>query len=350
MSIKKAFDIIFRDLRDVEKILIEMAAKYKKTVMAGRTHGQHALPITFGFKSAIWASEVRRSINRMKECRERVFVGQMSGAVGTMAGFGDSALDVCNETIKKIGLNIPDISWQSSRDRIIEIVSIMSIIATTLGKISHEITTLQKTEFSEIAEGFTEGKVGSSTMPHKRNPGLAEAITTLSKIAKSNMELAYESMFTEHERDGALWKIEWYCVSQNIITAGTAVAKAKTLLKNLVVFENKMRENLDLLKGLILSEPLMMALGEKIGKQKAHEVIYQISMKTFEQGVSFKEMLLKDNLVRDNFNSDEISSYLDPGAYTGKCDYFVDKVVSEIEVARKEEEKTNRDNVTGIKY
>jgi adenylosuccinate lyase len=337
LSIKDAFELIYNDLRDVEEILLDLASKYRDTVMAGRTHGQQALPITFGFKCAIWVSEIRRNIERMKECRERAMVGQMNGAVGSMAGFGEKALDVSNGTIEKLGLKIPDIVWASSRDRIIEVTSIMSITAATLGKISHEITTLQKTEFSELAEGFVEGMVGSSTMPHKRNPGLSEAITTLSRIAKANMELAYESMFTEHERDGALWKIEWYCVSQNIISAGTAVAKSKKLLKNLVVFDKKMRENLDILKGLMLSEPLMLALGDKIGKQTAHEIVYEISMKTFEENREFKDMLMENGLIKEKFTEEEIASYLDPEGYTGKCGYFVDNVTSKIKELRKKE-------------
>jgi adenylosuccinate lyase len=327
LSIKDAFELIYNDLRDVEKALLNLAEKHRNTVMAGRTHGQQALPITFGYKAAIWASEVRRNIQRMKECRDRVLVGQICGAVGTMAGFGNEyPIEVSNGTIEKLGLNIPDISWQSSRDRMIEIVNVMAITSSTLGKIAHEITTLQKTEFSEVAEGFVKGMVGSSTMPHKRNPGLSEAITTLAKISKSNMLLSYESMFTEHERDGALWKVEWISVVQNIIVSGAAVAKSKKLLTNLVVFEDKMRENLDILKGLMLSEPLMLALGERIGKQTAHELVYEISMETFEQSAYFKDKLLENSIIKENFTIEEIEGYLDPTKYTGMSQYFTDKV------------------------
>lgn len=337
LSIKEAFEVVYRDLRDVELILLGIIEKHRDTVMAGRTHGQQALPITFGYKAAIWASEVRRHIQRMKDCKERVLVGQLSGAVGTMAGFGGTAFEVSDRTIKRLGLNVPDICWQSSRDRIIEIVSVMSMIAATLGKISHEITTLQKTEFSELAEGFEMGMVGSSTMPHKRNPGLSEAITTLAKISKSNMSLAYESMYTEHERDGALWKVEWLSVAQNIIVSGTAAAKTKKLLTNLVVFEKKMRANLDILKGLMLSEPLMMVLGEKIGKQTAHEVIYEISMETFEQDAYFKDKLLENDIIKENMTEEEIDCLLDPAKYTGQSQYFADKVRKDIQKLREQD-------------
>ncbi|KUO71563.1 MAG: adenylosuccinate lyase [Clostridia bacterium BRH_c25] len=339
LSIKSAFKTIYNDLRDVEEVLLKLIDEHRDTVMAGRTHGQQALPITFGFKVAVWASEIRRHIERIKECKDRALVGQMSGAVGTMAGFGYRAVEVSNKTIERLGLNIPEISWQSSRDLPIEIVSVLALAAATLGKISHEVTTLQKTEFSELAEGFVKGMVGSSTMPHKRNPGLSEGITTISKIAKSNLLLAYESMYQEHERDGALWKVEWYSVNQSIIASGTAIAKSKKLLGNLVVNKEKMRKNLEMLKGLMLSEPLMLALGEKIGKQTAHEIIYEISMETFEQDVMFKDKLLENNIVAQNLTLEEVGKLLDPSEYTGESKYFADQVAKNIRAKREAEEE-----------
>lgn len=334
MSIKRAYDVIYQDLLDIEVILMNMIIDHRDTLMIGRTHGQHALPITFGFKVASWAGEVRRHIERMEEARERVLVGEICGAVGSMAGFNEHALEVSNKTIEKVGLNVPDIAWQSSRDRIVEITNILALACASFGKIANEIVNSQKTEMSELAEGFTKGQVGSSTMPHKRNPGLSEGIVTLSKVVKSSAYLTYESMYSEHERDGALWKIEWLSVGETMITAGGVIAKSKKLLENLVVFEDKMRSNVNMLKGLILSEPLMLALGEKLGKQTAHEIIYEISMETFEQDEEFAEMLLKNENVKNNFTRDEIKNILDPAGYLGQCGYFCDKVVNIIKEAR----------------
>ncbi len=334
MSIKRGFDVIYNDLRDVEQAILDLIDRHADTIMAGRTHGQHAIPITFGYKAAVWGSEVRRNIERMKDCRKRCFVGQLSGAVGTMAGFGQRAVEVSSQSIKKIGLDIPDIAWHASRDRVVEIVSVLAMISATLGKIGNEVYNLQKTEVSELAEGFVEGAVGSSTMPHKRNPTIPEALHNLGRLVKASMEATYESMFSEHERDGALWKVEWKSANEVVIMTGAAVAKAKKLLSNLTVNETRMRKNLDVLKGLMMSEPLMLALGEKVGKQTAHEIIYEISMEAFEQDAPFLEKLLENKTVRDNLSREELEKILDPAGYTGQSAYFARKVSAAIKAAR----------------
>lgn len=334
MSIKKGFEVIYNDLRDVEQAILDLIDRYADTIMAGRTHGQQAIPITFGYKTAVWGSEVRRNIERMKDCRKRCFVGQLSGAVGTMAGFGDRAVEVSDRSIKKIGLDIPDIAWHASRDRIAEIVSVLAMVSATLGKIGKEVCNLQKTEVSELAEGFVKGAVGSSTMPHKRNPTIPEALHNLGRLVKASMEATYESMFSEHERDGALWKVEWKTANEVVIMTGAAVAKAKKLLSNLTVNEERMRKNLDVLKGLMMSEPLMLLLGGKVGKQTAHEIIYEISMEAFEQEASFLEKLLENKIVRDNVSREELEKVLDPAGYTGQSTYFARKVAADIKAAR----------------
>lgn len=334
MSIKRAFDIIYADMRDIEAAILVLAEKYADTVMAGRTHGQQAIPITFGYKAAVWASEVRRSIERMKECRERCLVGQLSGAVGTMAGFGEHAIEISNRAIKRIGLGIPDIAWHASRDRIAELVSVIGIAAATLGRIGNEVFNLQKTEFSELAEGFTKGAVGSSTMPHKRNPRAPEALHCLARVIKSTMELTFESMFSQNERDGALWRVEWKTVNEVFIMMGAATSRAKALVTNLQVNEASMRKNLDILKGLMMSEPLMLVLGEKVGKQTAHEIVYEISMEAFEQNASFLDKLLENKTVTDNISRAELERLLDPSQYTGYSSYFAKKICEEINAAR----------------
>ncbi len=335
MSIKKGFDVIYRDLREAEEAVLALIEKYGDAVMAGRTHSQQAIPITFGYKAAVWASEIRRSIERVKECRKRVFVGQLSGAVGTMASFGDNAVELCSRTIAKIGLDVPDISWQASRDRIAEIVSVLGILACTFGKIGNEICLLQMTEIDELAEGFVKGAVGSSTMPHKRNPTAPEALHSLARLVKASMGAAFESMFSEHERDGALWKIEWKSVNEVVIMTGAIVSKGKKLLANLTVNTEKMKKNLDILKGLMLSEPLMLVLGEKIGKQTAHEIIYEVSMEAFEQQASFLEKLLENKIVAENISRKELEKILAPESYTGKSAFFAENVLENIRKARK---------------
>jgi len=273
----------------------------------------------------------------MKECKERDFAGQLSGAVGTLAGFGVKGIELQEKVMKKLGLSIPDISWHVSRDRLVEATNVIALIAGTFGKIGNEICNLQKTEFSELAEPFEMGMVGSSTMPHKRNPQASEGMSTLAKVVRANLALMHEAMWHEHERDGAAFKVEWVGIPEIFIMTGAILQKAKKVLKGLIVNKQKMKENLNILKGLLLSEPAMMALGEKIGKQTAHEVVYEIAMKTFENDAMFKDNLLKDPRVNKYFTEKEVEEILDPFAYTGQSVYLAERVARNIKACRLKE-------------
>ncbi|MDF2876583.1 MAG: adenylosuccinate lyase [Sporomusa sp.] len=337
LAAKKAFAVIYADLYEVEGLLINLAEEHKATVMAGRTHGQQALPITFGYKVAVWASEIHRHLERMQECRERDFVGQLSGAVGTMAGFGEQAIALQIKVMSKLGLKAPEISWHASRDRLVSVINLLALIAGTLGKIGNEIVSLQKTEVSELAEPWADGVVGSSTMPHKRNPGATEGIHTLSKLVKGNLLQVHEALLQEHERDGAYWKIEWVAIPEAFIFTAAAVAKAKKVLKGLVVNKQKMEQNLDILQGLLLSEAAMLHLGEKLGKQTAHKVVYEISMNSFRDNASFKQYLLEDSRVNPYVTAAELDQILNPHNYTGFSRQLTERVVANIKQARSQD-------------
>lgn len=334
MAMKKGFELMFEDLKACELAAIELSERYADTVMAGRTHGQQALPITFGYKAAIWAAEIHRNIERCRFCYDNDFVGEMHGAVGTLAGFGEHAVEVSNRTIEKLGLKIPETSWHASRDRIGAIVSVLALCASTIAKIGKEMRMLQRTEYGEAAEGFKMGDIGSSTMPHKRNPNIAEGVQVLAKLALSQSQVTLESMLSEHERDGAAWKIEWKAANETVILAGTTVAKGRKLLENLTVFPERMKQNLTLTHGLMFSEPVMLALGEHIGKQTAHEVVYEICMKTVADNTEFLDELLADKRVTDYLSKEQLQALLDPEAYTGESAYFARKVAKDLREAR----------------
>lgn len=334
MAIKKAFLVILRDAYEIERMAADLADKYADTVMIGRTHGQQALPITFGYKAAVWASEISRDIDRMEESLARDFCGELSGAVGSMASFGESALEITSKSIQKVGLDVPDIAWHASRDRMVSIVNILALFASTLGRIGHECVCMQKTEFGEVAEGFKMGNVGSSTMPHKRNPNVGEALQNLGRIAIANASCTYNALYLEHERDGAAWKIEWKTVNETLLIVGGAAAKAKRLLSDLRVDEKRMLENLNLTHGLLYSEAVMLALGQKIGKQTAHEVVYEISMDCFEKGVEFIDGLCANETVAGCMTRAELEKLMDPYKNIGECGYFAHAVANAVRAKR----------------
>jgi 3-carboxy-cis,cis-muconate cycloisomerase len=331
LQVKEASAILFRDLNLIEEILSKLARKYRSTPMAGRTHGQHALPLTFGFKVAVWLAEVRRHLQRWEQSRERILVGNLSGAVGTHAAMGALGLKVQKGVMEELGLGDPEISWHPARDRIAEFVSLLAFICATLGKIAKEVINLQKTEVGELAEPFAMGKVGSSTMPQKRNPHICEAIVALSKIVRCQATLALEAMVQEHERDMGAWMVEWEMIPQVCILTSGALKHSKAILQDLWVDEKKMWANIDVMKGLILSEPVMFALAEKVGHHAAHRIIYEIAMKAYDSGQTFKEALLADARVASHLSPGKLDQLLDPEKYTGLSAELVDRLTGKKE-------------------
>lgn len=329
LQMKEAYGEIYSNLKDLRENIKQMAIKYKNLVMTGRTHGQHALPITLGFKAAVWLSEINRNIERLEDCKKRLFVGQFSGAVGTLASLGEIGLEVQKRMMKELDLEVPDITWHTARDRIAEFVSVLGIISSTTAKIANEVISLQKTEFSELEEPFVMGKVGSSTMPHKRNPMISENVVALSKIIRSTVPLAIEAMVGEHERDMRGWQAEWEFIAKACLMTDALLKMGSYIIKDIIVRPENLEKNMYKLNGLMLSEAVMLKLAAKLGRQESHDIVYEICMDAFENGVSLKESLLKNELVNKYFNAEEIDSILDPKNYTGLAAVFVDRLVKQ---------------------
>ena len=330
LQIKKSWPIILRDLTGIQDALIKLAKKHRSTPMVGRTHGQQALPLTFGYKCAVWVDEIGRQISRFREAEARVLSGNITGAVGTMAAFGPKGREIQKIALDHLNLTVPNICWHSSRDRICELANLMTQISGSLGKIAREIYALQQVEFGELAEPHHHGKVGSSTMPHKRNPAVVELAIGLSRLIRAQQVAITDAAFQEHERYSALLRIELAAVPEMMIYSGALLSKMRTVLEKLEVYPKRMRSNLDMLGGLLLSEKVMLALGEKIGKQTAHEVVYEIAMDSFEKEIPFKDALNGDKRVSNNLSSQEIGSLLDPVAYIGESEKIVDDVLSRV--------------------
>jgi adenylosuccinate lyase len=334
LQMKEAHAIYLRDMKAIGKALYQLAETHKATPMAGRSHGVQALPITFGHKAAIWLSEMGRNHERLRQLEPRAFVGGMVGAVGTQASYGPQARELERRLMKRLGLGVADINWQPARDRFAEYVCVLAITGQTLGKIANEIINLEHTEIGELYEPFSEGKVGSSTMPHKRNPSSCEAVVGVSRALRYNAALMLECMIIEHERDGSSWRAEWKALPESCLMAGGVLATMKYVLSGLTVDTKKMRANLDLLGGFLLSERVMFELSAKVGKQTAHELVYEASMHGIEHGISFEKALMQDKRVAAALTPAELRKVLDPTTYVGLAPQIVDEVLAQVRASR----------------
>ncbi|MFS0575608.1 adenylosuccinate lyase [Sporosarcina sp. 179-K 3D1 HS] len=328
LQLKEGYEVIYNQVESMIASLEKVTIRYRHTIMPGRTHGQHALPITLGFKIATWLSEMHRHRVRLEEITDRVFVGQLGGAAGTLASLQENALVVQQRTIEILGLKIPDITWHTSRDNLTELASVYAMIAGTIGKIANEIINLQRTEIAEIEEGFENGKVGSSTMPHKRNPMICEYVVGLSRLVRMQLPLIYDSLVQEHERDMGLWLVELEVMPEMSTYLSRMLEQMEQVLQNMNVNEEKMRSNVDITGGLILSEQLMFYISGALGKQTAHEVVYEASMKAYEKNIPLIDAICQDERVTTHYGREEVEGFLKPENYLGLCSIFIDQVLN----------------------
>ncbi len=330
LQLKEAHHIILRELKEIVKELAHLVKEHRTTLIVGRSHGMQALPTTFGFKLAVILSEVVRHIQRLSEVESRVFTGVLAGAVGTYASFGEKGIEIEALALEKLGLNTPEICWHSSRDRISEYASILGLISGTLGKVGNEFYNLMRTEVNELEEPFSAGKIGSSTMPHKRNPAALEGLASLTRPIFHSVALIHESLIVEHERDAMSWRAEWIALPEICIYLSAQLSIAKNIFKGLIVKPENMLKNLNLQGGLILSEKVMFELAKVIGKQTAHKLVYRISMDAIKKKKSFEEELFENEKVRAILSEEEIKELLKPENYIGLAPQKVDYVLENV--------------------
>lgn len=320
LQLKDALEIIEKKLTTLKALLQKQAAAHKETVMIGRTHGQHALPITLGFKFAVWGYEVQRHIERLNECKKRVLAGKMSGAVGTQAGLGEHAERIQQLVMKRLGLQPAEISTQIvQRDRYAELICLFAIIASSLETFATEIRELQRPEIGELFEAFERSKqVGSSTMPHKRNPETCERICGLARIVRSLVVPALENVVTWHERDLTQSSAERFIFPEACILTDYILSLMSNVIANLHVDAQRMLRNLELTQGRAMSEAVMMALARKgMDRQEAHELLRQLTIKSEVEKRHFREILLENEVVRSRLSEEEIDEALNPRNYLG---------------------------------
>jgi adenylosuccinate lyase len=330
LQLKDALNLIERKLNDLEKILMEKALRYKGTLMMGRTHGQHALPITLGFKFAVWTREVSRHIQRLGQCRERVVVGKMSGAVGTQAGLGANAAKIQGLVMKRLGIKAADISTQIvQRDRYAELACLMAMIGSSLDNFASEIRELQRPEIGELAEAFeAEKQVGSSTMPHKRNPEICERICGLARIVRSLVIPALEDVPTWGERDLTQSSAERFILPEACILTDYMLFLMNKTVATLRVDEQHMLKNVGFTEGRGMSEAVMIALTEKgMNRQEAHELLRKLTIKSEVEKRHFRQVLIENRAITERLSKKEIDEALDPKNYLGTALRQVENIV-----------------------
>lgn len=333
LQIKKATAIIEGDLEKLKKSLLALAEKYRDTIMLGRTHGQYALPITFGMKMAVFASETDRHIQRIRQCRKEMSAGKMSGAVGTGAALGKHFFDIQNEVMGELGLDVEMPSTQIvGRDRYIVLMSALSNIASSMEKFATEIRNLQRSEIGEVAEPFAEKQVGSSTMPNKRNPIVCEQICGLSRVVRANLLPAWENAIQWNERDLCNSSSERFIIPHSIILTDWILFQMEKVFSGLDVYPEKMEENIERSKGLPMAEAVMILLVEKgMGRQDAHELLRVCSIEAMKSDRHLRDVLLENEKVRKLLSEEEIKKALDASQYIGSAREIVDITIKRLQ-------------------
>ncbi len=335
LQMREAYKLLFRELSELEAILLDLANREKKTLMIGRTEGQHGVPITFGFKVAILASEIRAHMERLKSAADRVFYVTMTGACGTQASFVllsdvEQTQEFHRLVAANLGLKCPVIDLHHRTDRFAEVVNVLALICSTLGEAGLEIRDLQRTEVAEVEEPFDSAtRHTSSTMANKRNPEPSEFQEGLAKLARSNA-IAMMDIQQQHERDITRMAVEFACIPESFLVCSAALATAKRVYGGLIVRAERMRTNAVLQGGIAMSEAILLRLAQKIGKKlTAHDLVRRAAMRAFETGGSFSECLREDSAVRENLSEAELTQLLDPACYLGTASRQVEALITE---------------------
>jgi 3-carboxy-cis,cis-muconate cycloisomerase len=327
LQARAALEPVGRDLDRALRGAVHLAWHHRDTPMAGRTHAQHAVPITFGLKAATWADELGRASDRLDRAAEVALAAQLFGAAGTLATLGDKAEAVQEAFSRRLGLGRADVHWHATRDRLRDLANALAEIASASERIAAEVVRLEATEVAEAFEPVTDDHVGSSTMPQKRNPMTCEYVIASARLLRSQVGVLFDSPAHASERDMGYWAAEWIALPSAFILCGGITAKLASVLEGLEVDEARMRRNLDLTRGGIMAEAVMMALAPKIGHERAHAVVAAAARKAGADGNDLRAVLAEDPVVSANLSSERLERLLDPAAYLGRAGASVDVVV-----------------------
>jgi 3-carboxy-cis,cis-muconate cycloisomerase len=328
LQLRAGLKIIETDIADLRRILADLSRRYRDTPMAGRTHLQQALPVTFGYKTAIYLAMFDRHAERLEQLKPRVLVGQFAGAAGTLASLGDKGFEVQKALCEELGLGIPVSTWHVARDGLAEVVNFLALVTGSLGKIAIDIMIMASTEFAELYEPFVKGRGASSTMPQKRNPISSELMLAASKAVRQHAGLMLDAMVQDFERATGPWHAEWMAIPESFVLTAGALHQAKFALEGLVVDDKQMAKNLGISRGLIVAEAVMMGLAPQIGRQEAHDVVYDACRLANEKNMTLADALSADPQVSSRIDRATIERLTSPGNYLGLAPEMVDRVLA----------------------
>lgn len=321
LQMRDAADIILQGIEDLREVVADKAHRYKYTLNIGRTHGVHGEPSTFGLKMALWYDELGRNLERLKQAREIISYGAISGAMGNFAHLDPQVEEyVC----RKLGLTPCPVSTQIiQRDRHAQFMTTLAVIAGSLEKMANEIRNLQRTEILEVEEPFRQGQKGSSAMPHKRNPMMSERVAGLARVIRGNAMAALENIALWHERDLTHSSVERVIIPDSCILLDYMLNKFTTVVAGLLIYEDHMMENINRTRGLIFSQEVMLILlGKGMLRDEAYRLVQHNAMQSWSEGSDFKELVLKDPEIMQQISTQELQTAFDLNIYTANVDYI----------------------------
>ncbi len=330
LQIRDALALVEADVAAVQAILAGLAQRHRDTPMAGRTHLQHALPITFGYKAAVWLSMFDRHAERLQQVRPRVLVGQFAGAAGTLASLGSRGLDVQQALMEELRLGTPVATWHVARDGFGETVNLLALITASLGKVAYDLILLSSTEFDEVHEPFVPGRGASSTMPQKRNAISSELMLACAKAVQRHAGLMMDAMVQDGERATGPWHAEWLAIPDSFMLTAAALHQARFALGGLVVDAGRMASNLGMSRGLIVAEAVMMGLAPHLGRQDAHDLVYAACRVAHDTGTSLADALSQQPAITAHLDPAAIARLTDPTNYLGAAPAMVDRMLRSV--------------------
>ncbi len=328
LEMRDVLDRVERDLIELLDRLDALAVANRDQLTVGRTHAQPALPTTFGLKVAGWIDELTRHVVRLREARPRLLAAQLAGGVGTMASFGGKGPALLARFAARLGLAVPDLGWHVARDRVAEFVYLLALIAASLARAADEIRTLSRPEFAELEERWDAGKLGSSTMPHKRNPENAEQVVVLARLARAQVALGLECMILEHERDYRGTRLEWPAVISVSHYTLTALSLTKVVVDSITVRRADMEGTARELADLACTEALSLLLGQQIGQARAFAVVHRLAQDALDRKQTVRECALASHELSQVLDPEAIEQIFEPTAYLGSAGELVDRVLA----------------------